>query len=257
MLANYHTHTTRCNHASGSDREYIEAAIKGGLKVLGFADHCPWVFPDDFVSGCRMISPLIDDYFASLLPLRKEYERDITIYIGFESEYIPELMAAQDELLGRYPLDYMIIGEHFVAREPQSAYTGFPTDSEHDLRTYVDLIIEGLESGRYKYVAHPDLLHYTGDPEIYRNHMTRLCRYCREHDVPLEINMLGAVGMRHYPCDRFLRIAGEVGNRMIIGVDAHSPDRLYYKEGEEMCRNLAAHYGLEVIDYLPGLEPKI
>ena len=27
MLANYHTHTYRCNHARGEDREYIEHAI--------------------------------------------------------------------------------------------------------------------------------------------------------------------------------------------------------------------------------------
>lgn len=41
MLANYHTHTFRCRHALGEDREYIEHAIDGGLKVLGFSDHCP------------------------------------------------------------------------------------------------------------------------------------------------------------------------------------------------------------------------
>ncbi len=44
MLANYHTHTERCYHASGEDKEYVEAAIKAGLKVLGFSDHCPWIF---------------------------------------------------------------------------------------------------------------------------------------------------------------------------------------------------------------------
>ena len=43
MLANYHTHTARCHHASGSEREYIEAAIAGGMKILGFSDHAPLV----------------------------------------------------------------------------------------------------------------------------------------------------------------------------------------------------------------------
>ena len=28
MYANYHTHTKRCRHAAGEDREYVEAAIK-------------------------------------------------------------------------------------------------------------------------------------------------------------------------------------------------------------------------------------
>ena len=49
MLANYHTHTKRCNHALGEDREYVEAAIKAGLKVLGFSDHCPFVIEDGHI----------------------------------------------------------------------------------------------------------------------------------------------------------------------------------------------------------------
>lgn len=36
MIANYHTHTWRCRHADGTEREYVERAIEGGLKILGF-----------------------------------------------------------------------------------------------------------------------------------------------------------------------------------------------------------------------------
>lgn len=35
MLHNYHAHTARCKHASGTDREYVEQAILGGVKTLG------------------------------------------------------------------------------------------------------------------------------------------------------------------------------------------------------------------------------
>ncbi len=35
--ANYHTHTTRCKHASGEDREYVETAISYGLHDFGTA----------------------------------------------------------------------------------------------------------------------------------------------------------------------------------------------------------------------------
>ena len=50
MIANYHTHTYRCRHGKGTDREFIEQAIASGLKVLGFSDHCPWVYDTDYVS---------------------------------------------------------------------------------------------------------------------------------------------------------------------------------------------------------------
>ncbi len=98
MLANYHTHTSRCKHAWGEDREYVEKAICNGMKVLGFSDHCPWVYPDDYESRTRMNASELDNYFDSLISLRDEYKKDITIYIGFESEYIPELMEEQEKL---------------------------------------------------------------------------------------------------------------------------------------------------------------
>ena len=31
MIANYHTHTPRCNHAVGTEEEYVQAAIQRGL----------------------------------------------------------------------------------------------------------------------------------------------------------------------------------------------------------------------------------
>lgn len=44
MLYNLHTHTFRCNHATGEDKAYVEYAIQSGVKVLGFSDHCPQFF---------------------------------------------------------------------------------------------------------------------------------------------------------------------------------------------------------------------
>ena len=40
LKANYHTHTYRCQHAYGSEREYIEATIRMGIAELGFSAMC-------------------------------------------------------------------------------------------------------------------------------------------------------------------------------------------------------------------------
>ena len=37
MLHNYHTHTFRNHHTVGTEREYIESAIKNGFQTLGFS----------------------------------------------------------------------------------------------------------------------------------------------------------------------------------------------------------------------------
>lgn len=253
MLANYHTHTKRCYHAWGEDREFVENAIKGGMKVLGFSDHCPWVFDDGFVSVTRMAPAQLDEYFKSLTDLKNEYKNDIKIYIGFESEYIPELMEKQNELFKDYPLDYMIMGQHTLHSENRSVFNGVETDDESRLEKYVDLVIEGLETGKYKYVAHPDLLNFVGSDEIYKKHYTRLCRFLKERNIPVEINMLGLSEKRHYPTDKFFEIAKSVGNKAIIGCDAHIPKALSSVSEQESCALFAKKYGLELVDFLDGL----
>ena len=54
MIANYHTHTPRCNHAVGSEEEYVQQALKAGIKILGFSDHTPYLFPGDYYSTFRI-----------------------------------------------------------------------------------------------------------------------------------------------------------------------------------------------------------
>lgn len=249
MIANYHTHTKRCHHASGEDREYVEAAIEAGLKILGFADHCPWVYPDkEFVSGIRLAPWEVDDYFYSLESLKKEYAKDIKIYIGFETEHCPDMIPEQDKLLADYPLDYMICGQHFLKAEYESFYAGRPHADEEFLKAYVDTAVAGMKSGRYLYMAHPDLVNFTGDEAVYRSHMVRLCKALKELDIPVEINVLGLSEGRRYPAKRFLELAKETGNKAVVGIDAHSPKQLLNMETVERAKVLCKEYQLQLVD---------
>ena len=76
MIANYHTHTWRCRHADGTEREYVERTIEGGLKILGFSDHSPYPFPDGYDSGMRMRLDQVEGYVDTVLALKKEYDKD-------------------------------------------------------------------------------------------------------------------------------------------------------------------------------------
>ncbi len=248
MIANYHTHTARCKHAEGEDREYVEAAIRAGIKTLGFADHCPWPFQDGYVSGIRMAPADLDGYFYSLESLRKEYQKELTIYIGFEAEYDPSLNDAQEKLFSNYPLDYMILGQHFLGTESDSFYTGSPNSDETILQDYVNLTIQGMQTGKYLYLAHPDLINYTGPDEIYEKHMIRLCNYLKEKNIPIEINLLGLWTHRNYTSKRFLSIAKKVGNSAILGIDAHSPEQLLNTSAEKLGISLCREFGLPLLE---------
>ena len=149
LTTNFHTHTTRCNHAAGEDRQYVEEAIKGGLKVLGFSDHSPYFFSGDYYSTFRMKREQVLGYVDSILALKKEYKDDIEIKLGFETEYYPKYFDKLLEFYSQYPIDYIIMGQHFVLNEEEHIYSGELHYEEDMMMRYVDQVIEGLERMLY------------------------------------------------------------------------------------------------------------
>ncbi|MBE6989972.1 MAG: PHP domain-containing protein [Ruminococcaceae bacterium] len=251
MLANYHTHTWRCNHAEPDERAYIEAAIAAGIRILGFADHTPCPFPDGHTSYFRMSLAQSGDYFATIRRLRDEYAGQIEIYAGVEAEYYPDLFPALVDHLRQQGCEYMLLGQHFLLNEEDGIYNGRPTTDEKRLIQYVDQVIEGLSTGRFTYLAHPDLLLLEGNEPAYRLHMRRLCRAARKMDIPLELNLLGLREGRHYPRRAFWELAAAEGNRVVLGVDAHQPEALCRPDIEATARRFLADLGLTPEDAVP------
>lgn len=245
MIANYHTHTWRCNHAWGTEREYVEAAIAGGLQALGFSDHTPYAFPHGYIGPDKMQPSQLEDYVDTVLRLRDEYRDDIRICLGLEAEYYPELWEGLLRLLEPYPIEYLLLGQHYIHNEYEGdRYNGKPGHGVEDLRLYCRQCIDGLKTGRFLYFAHPDLINYSGDPEIYDEEMTALCRFCKEQGIPLEINLLGVRDSRSYPCDRFWRIAAREKNAVIYGSDAHYPEHVYSPEVIEKADRFLEKHGI-------------
>lgn len=224
--ANYHTHTVRCKHASGSEREYIESAIRNGFKTLGFSDHTPQPYESGFVSPIRMDMSELDGYVDTLKALREEYADRIDIKIGLEAEYYPERFDKLMKEVRKRDIDYLILGQHHVPDEEYGCYCGNPTPDEDLLEDYVELVIEALETGEFMYLAHPDLIHFTGSDDVFISHMTRLCKYAKDKEIPLELNVLGFITGRWYPTESFFRTASKTGCRIIYGCDAHAPGHL-------------------------------
>lgn len=251
-IANYHTHTYRCGHARGEDRAYVEEAIQAGLKILGFSDHTPMPFlTEGYRSGHRVQMDKAEDYFRSISDLKKEYARDISIHIGVETEFYPDTFDLYWDYIKQFPLEYMILGQHYIWREEDFVYSGSASPSEAKLVKFTDNVIAAIETGKFLYVAHPDILNYTGDEDAYRREMTRLCKAAKAAGLPMEINRLGYFEKRIYPGDRFFKIAAEVGCDAIIGADAHSPSVFRDNASIEGCIAFAQKHGLNL---LPSIE---
>ena len=158
MIANYHTHTWRCRHADGTEREYVERAIEGGLKILGFSDHSPYPFPDGYDSGMRMRLDQVEGYVDTVLALKKEYDKDIEIHLGLETEYFPRFWEQLIDFLSDYPFEYFVLGQHSLGNEIEKIlYSGHGTTDGSYLKQYVDQCLAGIDTGKYLYLAHPEL----------------------------------------------------------------------------------------------------
>lgn len=232
MTANYHTHTARCRHAVGTEEEYIKKAIDSGLKILGFSDHTPYFFSNGYSSPARMEITEMPDYFNTLLTLKEKYKSQIEIKIGFEMEYYPKYFRRLTEEYKKYPVDYMILGQHFIDTEdePDSISVFNPVHERARLTAYTDQCIEALETDLFTYIAHPDCFNYVplsdSDSEFALSEYERLIRAAMRTGSPLEFNLCGLRYGRNYPNPSFWRLVGRLGATAVIGCDAHAPEHV-------------------------------
>ena len=232
MKFNLHTHTARCKHAQDTDEQYVRCAIRAGFADLGFSDHGPLPYQDGYISHIRMDVNETDSYLNSIASLRARFGDRIRLHTGFEYEYFPAFASfLREDILPR--VDYLVLGNHFDLDERTGMYFG-ACRTPADIRLYLARTVAGMQSGLYRYLAHPDLFLYaypTFDAaagEVSRE----LCRAAKALGMPLEYNLLGLEKQRSgvpglgYPCHLFWEIAAEEGVTALIGVDAHRADAL-------------------------------
>ena len=251
MIANYHTHTHRCNHAIGREEDYVREALKMGLKILGWADHTPYLFPNGYYSHFRMRPVQLPGYVQTIETLRRQYAGQIDMPIGLETEYYPKHFPELLEFLRDHAIEYLILGQHFIGNEYDAPYSGLVTDDREVVRQYCRQSMEAMNTGLFTYFAHPDLIHYVGDRRFYMDTVRPMCAEAKACGIPLEINLLGLGEGRHYPNRFFWEVAAEEDCEVILGCDAHSPQALNRPEVEAKARVLAKEFDLKVLETIP------
>lgn len=254
LKENWHTHTKRCGHATGEDEEYVQAAIQGGLKILGFSDHAAYADP---APGERMNIEQVPDYMNSIHALQQKYAKDIQIYLGMEVEYYP----TQWEILSdwRRQLDYCILGQHELDYFGKSSYD---LREPKDLELYTDAIEKACSRNLVDYICHPDvcLWSYPVLDDSVRQIAARIARIANTYDVPVELNCGSGVarGMRlyedgeryAYPTRIFFEEFAKAQCRVVIGLDVHNP-KLFLTD-KYIDRALSVIEGLDcrIVDHI-------
>ena len=233
MKANYHTHTSRCGHAEGTDEQYVLAAIDAGYDTLGFSDHVPYPYKSGFTNPhVRMTMDKLPGYVRSVRALEEKYAGKIRILAGFECEYFPEYMGWMADMKAENQLDYLILGNHYELTDEGGMYYGH-CKTGAQLARYVDNTIKGMETGLFAYLAHPDLFMraYGKFDDNCRAVARDLAAACKAMNLPMEYNVhdrfIAYLTNRvSYPHPEFFDIAAQEGVKIIIGIDAHEPAEL-------------------------------
>ncbi len=216
----FHVHTFRCGHAPDmTDEECVKIAISHNAKKIYFSDHCP--FPDD-AFGARMKYTMLDDYIENLLSLKEKYKDFIRIYIGLETEYFKkyEKDGYYQKLKSDKRIDFLLLGQH-MAEMSDGQYTFSLKDKSDEYKYLGDAICEGLESGYFNYLAHPDrIFRYNNswDDDKEKIADTIKC-IALKSNVCLEKN-LSSIRKNVYYKQFWENLP--YGSQIVIGFDAHS-----------------------------------
>lgn len=240
MYFDLHTHHSRCGHARGQIRDYIEAAIQQGLQVIGISDHSPYYGdPEDHPHPqIAMAKSEFPRYVEEVLALKKEYDGRIDVLLGVESDFFPDHVQAYKNIYDAYPFDYIIGSVH------QSGGTGIfnkkrfhGLSEEEKLRQkeiYYELIGRSAQSGMFQILGHIDAMKgfYPAFSDIQTEAVDKTLKIIGETGMAIEINTSGKtkdVG-GWYPSDAILERALYYGVEVTFGSDAHDPERV----GDEM-----------------------
>jgi histidinol-phosphatase (PHP family) len=192
----------------------------------------------------------LEDYCDTVRGLRDKYAPKIRIHLGLETEFYPSLIGDLLPFLRDHGVEYLLLGQHFLD-SPLGQRTRNEIYDPKILEHYCNQIIEGMQTGAFTYVAHPDCILFLGERKLLKEQLRRICREAKSCQLPLEINLLGIHRQKHYPCKEFFELLAEEGNPVILGADAHQPERFLNFEAEEKAYRLVKEYGLELLETTP------
>lgn len=231
-----HTHHDRCGHARGKIKDYIEAAIDRGMKVIGIADHSPYFSSkeDHPYPTIAMAKSEFPAYVKEVLELKQIYSDKIEVLLGVESDFFPEYVDNYRACFEPYPFDYIIGSVHHVdgiSIFKRGRWEGL-TEQEK-IRTkenYYSLIERSARSGMFQILGHIDAMKgfYPAFSTIQTEAVEHTLKAIGETDIAIEINTSGKtkdVG-GWYPSDEILEMARYYGVKVTFGSDAHDPERV-------------------------------
>ena len=177
ILADMHTHTNFSTDSQADPEAMLQSAYERGLTTYCFTDHMDYLFPMD--NSLFVFDPEV--YWKTMSELRERWRGRIDVKIGVElglrdeADTAAPVKAFYEELLARYPFDF-VIGSTHCLEHTDPYYLDYWED-----KSGTQGMLRYLESELWN-MEHYDGFHVCG-------HLDYLMRYVpkgkRVHELPL------------------------------------------------------------------------
>ena len=228
LLYESHMHTPLCKHAKGDPEEYAEVALQRGLKGIIVTCHNP--LPDGLSQGVRMFPEQMGEYVDLVARAREAYADRVDVRLGLEADYMPGLESFLEQQLNSQDFHHVLGSVHPHIREYKEKY--FSGDALEYQQKYFCHLADAAETGLFDTISHPDLVKNVFPDEwnlerVLPAILNALDRIAAT-GVAMELNTSGlqkAVAEMN-PNSTMLREMNQRGIAVVIGADAHVPERV-------------------------------
>lgn len=228
VLYESHAHTPLCKHALGEPADYVAVAERRGLAGIIFTCHSP--LPDGHSLQWRMAPEQFETYLELVESTRRRFAGRIDVRVGLESDYFPGVEGWLERLHARARLHHVLGSVHMQMAEYRAVY--YKGDDFAYQQLYFEHLAQAAETGLFDTLAHPDLVKNEApaawDFGRIRPTIERALDRIARAGVAMELNTSGlqkAVSEMN-PGPAMLRLMQRRGIPVVIGADAHRPERV-------------------------------
>jgi histidinol-phosphatase (PHP family) len=261
VLTDYHVHLREDDDdspagqgaftAENADR-YLAAAEEAGVEELGVSEHLY-----RFAQALELWRhPFWEQQARDDLAAYCEFVRTTPLRLGIECDFVPGAEDRIANLLEAHDFDYVIGSVHFIGEGAvdHEGYDAWESDGDPDSiwRRYFETLAEGVRSGLFDIVAHPDLVKVWGRARPFPEHDPRsyyepAVEAIAETGIAVEIS---TAGLRKpveeiYPAPAFAEMCVEAGAVFALSSDAHVPGQVGF--GYERALELMGRLGITQI----------
>jgi len=263
-IFNLHTHSIYSD-GTHEPRAYINQAIKQDFSSIGFSEHSPLPFKNNF----SILESQLNDYCKHIQLLKNEFEGKLNIYLSMEFDYIPKISENFKPLSDQYNFDYIIGSVHLVANEGKDGLwfidgpkvetydkgleTIFKGNIKKAVEAYFYQMCLMIEEEKPDIVGHLDKIkmhnngrYFSENEGWYKELITKTLKLIADAGIIMEVNTRGIYKKRCnslFPDENILRESLEMNIPVTVTTDAHRPEEIafHYLEALQLLQKTGYH----------------